>query len=229
MISDELTVRFTADDFTLNGCLKPSSLQQVFQDIAQQHSAREGFGYRDMLQENLIWIITKLRYQVLFHPEPNTDYRLVTFPKPKKGMLYFRDFYLYDAEGNLYVRAISQWCVMDYSSRRLVRYPRDFQGEFTQDSAIPEGFLRFTPDELTPAGEYHITEKDLDGNNHTNNCRYGDMVLQVLPDHIGNELSITFSKETRLGDTIELFTSPSDAGLIVCGKKDGELIFSALT
>ena len=229
MISDELTVRFTADDFTENGCLKPSSLQQVFQDIAQQHSAREGLGYEAMLEKNLIWIITKLRYMVLFHPDPDTDYRLVTYPRPKKGMLYFRDFYLYDTDGNLYLKAISQWCVMDYSSRRIVRTPFDFQGEFTTQEAIPDGFQRFVPGELTPAGEYHITEKDLDGNNHTNNCRYGDMVLQVLPDHIGNELSITFSKETRLGDTIRLFTCPHGEQTLVCGKKDDDLIFTALT
>jgi acyl-ACP thioesterase len=124
---------------------------------------------------------------------------------------------------------ISQWCIMDFVTRRIIRVPKDFVGEFYTTPILPDGFERFRPEAPVPAGTYTITEADLDGNNHTNNCRYADMIEQVLPHTSGADFSISFAKETRLGDVIELFTSPAENGrTIVGGNVDGQNVFSAL-
>lgn len=229
MISHEITVRFGPEQFTPAGVVKASALQSAFQDIATTHANLLGLGYLDLMQDNQIWVITKLKYRLLVPILPDTAYRLVTFPKPKRGILYQRDFLLLDAQGERVALAISQWCMMDYTTRKILRTAKDFQGETSEEVLFPEGFERFRPTQLTPAGRYTVTPSDLDGNNHTNNCRYADMVELVLPDQAGSEFSITFSKETRLGDEISLFTSPGENGkTIVCGTVDGQTVFSAL-
>ena len=74
-----------------------------------------------------------------------------------------------------------------------------------------------------------LPQSDLDGNNHTNNCRYADMVEQAVPNASPSDFVINFSRETRLGDVIELFTSAAPEGkTIVSGMTGGETIFSAL-
>ena len=229
MITHATAISFTADQFSSAGIIKASALQYVFQEIGGEHAGANGMGISEMVSEGLMWAVTKVRYRLYGQLQPDTDYRLVTYPRPKRGMLYQRDYQIFDMDGRHLADGISQWCIMDFVSRRILRLDKDFKGEFYTVPILPEGFARFRPNELTPAGTYTISESDLDGNNHTNNCRYADMVEVALPNGTGMDFSITFSKETRLGDTIELFTSPAaDGKVIVSGMVDGQNVFSAL-
>lgn len=229
MIQHETTISFTPDLFSSAGIIKASALQYVFQEIGGEHAGANGMGITEMDSEGLMWAVTKVKYRLYGQLQPNTDYRLVTYPRPKRGMLYQRDYQIFDKDGKHLADGISQWCIMDFVSRKIVRTAKDFVGEFYTVPILPEGFERFRPTELTPAGTYVISESDLDGNNHTNNCRYADMVEVALPMGTGNDFSITFSKETRLGDTVELFTSPAaDGKIIVSGMVAGQNVFSAL-
>jgi len=229
MITHEMTVSFTPDMFNNAGVIKASALQYVFQEIGGEHAGMAGMGITEMVSEGLMWAVTKVRYRLYGTLRPDTDYRLVTYPRPRRGMLYQRDYQIFDSDGNHLADGISQWCIMDFISRKVVRTTKDFVGEFYTVPILPEGFERFRPAELTPAGSYVITEADLDGNNHTNNCRYADMVEVALRDQSAMDFSINFSKETRLGDTVELFTSPAaDSKTIVSGMVDGQTVFSAL-
>lgn len=228
MITHERIIRFTPDAF-LDGHIRPSALQYEFQEIGGEHAGSAGMGFKEMTDEGLMWVVTKVRYRLYGPLQPDTDYRLVTFPRPRRGMLYQRDYQIFAIDGTHLCDGISQWCIMDYNTRRIVRAAKDFTGEFYSTPILPEGFVRFRAEELTPAGSYTITEADLDGNNHTNNCRYADMVEQALPNTAATDFSINFAKETRLGDVITLFTSPAENGkTIVSGSVDGQNVFSAL-
>ena len=83
--------------------------------------------------------------------------------------------------------------------------------------------------ELTPAGRYVITERDLDRNEHTNNCRYADIVAGVLDRKEAiRRFLIHYAKETRLHDEIQLFQASTEDGRIVVGKlPDGVTVFTA--
>lgn len=229
MIIHKRTISFPPESFTADGNVKASALQYELQEIGGEHAALLGLGYEAMLRDNQIWVITKLKYRLLQPIVPNADYTLVTFPKPKRGMLYQRDYQIFAADGSLAALAISQWCIMDFVSRKIVRSPKDFEGEFNPEILFPEGFDRFRPTELIPAGSYTVTEADLDGNAHTNNCRYADMIERVIPGKSPTDFSITFAKETRLGDTIRLFISHEpDGKTIVSGTVEDQTVFSAL-
>ncbi len=228
MITYEMPISFSSEHFTSGGTVKASALQLVFQEIAGIHAQELGLGFEAMMRDNQIWVLTKLKYRLLAPLQPHTPYRLVTFPKPHRGLLYQRDYKIFDEQGTLLVMGISQWCVMDYTTRKILRTGKDFTGEFNTEVLFPEGFDRFRPGDLTHAGSYTITQADLDGNAHTNNCRYADMVEQVLPGQAAADFSVTFAHETRLGDVIELFTSPFGDHTIVCGMVEGQTVFSAL-
>lgn len=229
MIKHQMTVTFTPDQFSDAGIVKASALQYVFQEIGGEHAGAHGMGIPEMVSDGLMWAVTKVKYRLYGKLLPNTPYRLDTYPRPRRGMLYQRDYQIFDMNGNHLADGISQWCIMDFATRKIVRTTKDFVGEYSTVPILPEGFDRFRPGELTPAGTYVITRSDLDGNNHTNNCRYADMVEVALPQGTGQDFSITFAKETRLGDTVELFTSPAAQGrTIVSGMVDGQNVFSAL-
>ena len=229
MIQYEMKISFTPDHFTSAGVIKASALQYVFQEIGGAHAGTAGMGIVEMVRDGMMWAVTKVKYRLYGQLHPHIEYRLVSYPRPHRGMLYQRDYQIFDPDGNHLVDGISQWCIMDFVSRKILRTGKDFVGEFNTDPILPEGFGRFRPTELTPADTYTITEADLDENNHTNNCRYADMVELLYPDAASHDFSINFAKETRLGDVIELFTSPPEEGkAIVSGMVDGQTVFSAL-
>ena len=229
MIKHERIIRFAPEAFSEGG-IRPSALQYEFQEIGGEHAGMAGMGIAEMVADGQMWVVTKIRYVLHGSLTPDTDYRLVTYPRPKRGMLYRRDYQIFTMDDDrLLCEGISQWCIMDYNTRRILRTDKDFVGEFNTTPILPEGFPRFRPDGLTPASSYTITESDLDGNNHTNNCRYADMVEQVLPNCSPADFVINFAKETRLGDVIELFTSTTEDGkTIVSGSTEGQNVFSAL-
>ena len=230
MIQYEMTISFTPEHFTSAGVIKASALQYVFQEIGGAHAGSAGMGITEMVRDGMMWAVTKIRYRLYGQLHSNTQYRLVSYPRPHRGMLYQRDYQIFTADdAQLLCEGISQWCIMDFNSRRIIRVNKDFVGEFDTNKILPDGFPRFRPDVLTPAGSYTITVSDLDGNDHTNNCRYADMVEQVLPNVSPADFTINFARETRLGDVIELFTSVTPEGkTIVSGSIDGETVFSAL-
>ena len=229
MIMHERIIRFSQDSFAENGIIKASALQFEFQEIGGEHAGQVGMGYTEMTDNGEMWAVTKVRYVLHGTLSPNTDYHLVTYPRAKRGMLYQRDYQIFTMDGTLLCEGISQWCIMDFETRRIVRVNKDFEGEFNTVPILPDGFPRFRPDVLTPAGTWTITDADQDGNQHTNNCRYADMVDSVLPGVSPKEFNITFARETRLGDVIELFVSDTaDGKKIVSGNVDGQNVFSAL-
>ena len=137
-------------------------------------------------------------------------------------LAYQRDYYLHDAAGNELVVASSQWCIINFQTRKVERSSFDYQGEFCNKIAFLEGFERIRLPELTPAGRYVITERDLDRNEHTNNCRYADIVAGVLDRKEAiRRFLIHYAKETRLHDEIQLFQASTEDGRIVVGKAAG--------
>ena len=79
-----------------------------------------------------------------------------------------------------------------------------------------------------------MTEDDLDKNQHVNNCRYADMIHQVLGQSAHREVNIHFAKETVLGDEILLYTdadetSDREGAQHVAGTlPDGTVVFKSL-
>ena len=171
-----------------------------------------------------VWVITKSRFRVLGELAPGREYELRSFPRRTGSLIYDRDFYVLSKTGERLILGTSQWCVVNFLTRHVEQTDVDFKGEYTPETAIPEGIDRIRPRDLTPVGRHIVTEADLDENDHTNNCRYADMALRCLGVEAARELTMNFASETRLHDEIELFTAP---GGIAAGKHNGSLVFAA--
>ena len=163
-------------------------------------------------------------YKIRFLPMEPGEYTLLSYPRRTGSLIYDRDFHILSPTGEETVTGTSQWCIVNAVTRHVEQTDLDFPGVYNPEPAMPEGIARIRPRDLTPAGRHTVTSADLDENNHTNNCRYADMALEVLGRESVRELTMNFAAETRLGDEIELFTGP---GGIAAGKHNGELVFSA--
>lgn len=247
LIKHEYDISLQALDFDAKGRVKASSLMHVFQEAATIHAEMLGVGFEPLMLQNYIWVLTKLRFRVNRPMAPDVTYHLVTYPRPKKGVTFFRDFFIYDrsCDGSCVdgaadtcepvVIGTSQWCIINFETRRIERTKIDFtDGTYITEEAFEGGIAKLKHDEeaLEQIGSHRVTEEDLDENQHVNNCRYADMVETVLEGH--TDFTIHFAKEARLGDTVLLYRENHAAGkgvgdeTIVAGKlPDGTTVFQA--
>lgn len=224
----EEALHFTASDFDRNGKIKASSLMHTFEDVAIKHADQLGVGWADLMKDNLIWVLNKLRFQIHLAMKADAVYQMETFPRKQKGVTFFRDYYIYDEGGHLAAVGTSQWCVINFVTRKIERNGVSFEGNYIEREAFAGGIakLKINDGALAFIGSHHVTEEDLDENEHVNNCRYADMVENVLEGH--TDFTINFVKEARLGDEIRLYQEPQQDSVLVAGKlADGTVIFQA--
>lgn len=231
MLELEQTIGFTIEDFDESGALKASALLHAFQEIASDHADALGVGYDELIKNDWIWVLSKVKYEIYDIIEPGVEYRLSTYPRPKKGAAFPRDFYLKDEDGNTAAAGTSMWCVMNFKTRRLERSGVDFEGECIDHAPFAGGIEKIKSNDQTAvkAGSHRVTEADLDVNRHVNNGRYADMAGDVLGSGGFSRLVMNFSKEAVLGDEILLYREEQESGIVVTGKlEDGTTIFQAL-
>ena len=132
-----------------------------------------------MIAQNRIWVMTKIKYVVYKRVDPGESYHLGTYPRPKKGILFYRDYYLWDKNGDVVAAATSQWCILNFKTRRPERTDIEVPGECIDHEPFDAGIekIRWMPEEGDdPQMLYHVTEDDLDKNQHVNNARYAVMI-----------------------------------------------------
>lgn len=229
MLGLKRNIVLSESDFDDSGNIKASSLMQHFQDIAQLHATSVNLGFEDLMKDCRIWVMTKLKFKVYRKMPAGSQYEFSTYPRGKKSVTWFRDYYVYDREGNLFAAAISNWCIINFNTRRIERANVDFNGEFIDHPAIEGGIEKIRiPEDIEYVGTHHVTEEDLDENAHVNNCRYADMIGEITGRNDYNEFIIHFAKESRKGDSIELYKTESEGYVYAEGKlEDGTVIFQA--
>jgi acyl-ACP thioesterase len=133
---------------------------------------RGGLGFDEMLKKNLAWVITKMRFEVYQSFAPSEVVTVETAPHPKGSVDYTRDYYIYKEDGSLAVKGSSQWVLIDFTARKIVRPCVDFVGEFTDKRAFEGRLPKVIAVDSIYLGSHTVNRIDLDHNGHTNNIRY---------------------------------------------------------
>lgn len=229
MLEYRLDVNITENDFNEDGSVKLSSLFFFFQEAATQHADIIGIGMDALLDKNIIWVLTKMKVRILKDVTAGDGYYVMTYPREVKSRFCPRDYYLYNGEGQLMVVGSAMWSLVDWTTRKVMRATEiDFGGTFREDEAFPEGFEKIRIREPEHVMDYTVVPSDIDANEHTNNCRYADMVSMAAGAQPVKELVIQYSKETREGDVISLLAENEEDGLLIKGElADGQAVFSA--
>ena len=94
-----------------------------------------GMGFEEMKQNNIAWVVTKIKFDCFVKLYPGMTITAETYPHPKGIVDYTRDFYLYDENGTLAAKGTSQWVHIDFKERKIVKPSVDFDGQFTDKYA----------------------------------------------------------------------------------------------
>ena len=211
----DTTVKSYETDF--QGLWKPASFVMAMIEAATQHAAALGFGFPDLLENNIVWVLSRFIVRFSGFPTVGEQVFIKTWPKGIQQRLFFlRDFELKNAAGHPLAVASFAWLLMDPKARRLL-YPQAIQQAFGLDvpdngglSALDEVLDRIKlpdglPERLTPAASYSAV--DMLG--HANAARYVEWVSDCFTqeEHRGRQpawLQVNYTNETRPGERLSI-------------------------
>lgn len=186
-------------------------------EVATLHANSWGVGYARLIQDNQVWVLSRVAIEVTAMPRINEDYTLTTWIEDYNRHFSQRNMRLDDAQGNPlgYVRTI--WMVIDMNTRASVDISQlGYIRENISDLPCPiEPQSRLRPIEQGHAVEYTFGYMDCDFNRHVNTVRYLSLLMNLFDmdcyDHYFiRRMEVSFIKETRYGETAQFVIDDSD-------------------
>ena len=233
----EMEVCCKATECGIGDKLYCSSLIGDLQEAAERSSNTIGYG-TDFLKENQIcWIILKMRLHFTELPSWHETFRIRTWANVIEKIYYGRDFEIYNSDNRLIGQAASTWILADWNTHRPVIAQKrpELPPQAIQDPKLVFGELCpriIFPSRNDIAGD---TEKpviikyadynELDRNRHVNNSRYTawayDALFKIGYDvSLIEDLVINYNSEVKAGEKVELFVSDNGDKVSVFGYKN---------
>lgn len=190
--------------------IKLSQLLFYAQDAAIGHCAGLGMDWNTMAERGMFWAVTRTKMQIERLPEQGETITVETWPMPATRVAYPRATEMRDEDGNLLVRTISLWVLMDLNKRTMI-----LPGKSGVDvGGLTRGGELSLPGGLTPGTAENTALRtvcftDVDVNGHLNNARYMDWVDDLTDSgfhrsHRPRELTVCYLSEAREGQTLDL-------------------------
>jgi len=209
-----------AKDIDFNGELKFYCICGYFFELAARHANHLHFGYKDLRQENVYWVLSRLHVKILSYPRFEQKIHIQTWHKGVGRLFGLRDFRMVDEKGQEEALATSAWLMLDKQTGRPIRPERftELQNSKTDYHAISE-----IPEKLEPLSTYlkvKIIEPgytELDLNFHVNAGRYIAWIQDLYPPEFYrkfriSEFQINYLNETRFGSKVQVMSSEEYSG-----------------
>jgi medium-chain acyl-[acyl-carrier-protein] hydrolase len=185
----------------------------ILGDAAGRDAGRRGWGYDDLAIRNQAWVL--IRAKMLIHKQPvwGDTIFLRTWPKLMEGVVAYRDFQILDGDRNVLIAGTTAWTLMDLLSRKPIRLiGKEYDtGDLANYHSINSKPLRISwPSNLQLKKELTAEFGHLDMNNHVNNSRYIEWVLNAFPADTLitrqiSEVEVNFLSEVVLLDEVQIF------------------------
>ena len=196
----------------LLGRLMPEGILNYFQENAEQHALKLGFGYKDMTERKLFWVLNSIEFEMTQYPTFKDQIEVKTWSRGAERFYGLRDYQIINSEGNIICRAASSWLLVDSIKKRPVK-PAQFiaDKDIVSENSLEVDFSR--PDIPDNNPDLKIIRKsaypDFDINGHVNNAKYLRWVSSMIDIEYWNKMmlkraKINFIHETKPGDVLEI-------------------------
>lgn len=188
-------------------------LLNILQDTAADHAENLGFGYDNSKEMGFFWVLVRLSLRMDTWPDWNDQVIVKTWTRPVYGVTGVREFEI--EVNNKKIGACSTlWMILDCNTRRpklikksddLFKPRTDYSLDFTAEKLQ-------IPDNMEQRKSFEVRISDLDMNQHVNNVKYAQWMLDSVPfDYhqrfIIKSYEINFMNESFLNDEIVVHSS----------------------
>lgn len=191
-------------------------LMNVLIEISGEQTTE--IGAQPVEELGLHWIIIQYELNITRMPKTTEEITVRTFAKEYNRIFSYREFEVYDEEGNLLLDVLTVFALMD-NNRKLSRIPKEIAEGYgsTENRRIRRMPKPELPENIEEANrsDYDVRYFDIDSNFHANNSMYYIWMLDALGDeflatHNSVAGNIVFEKEVYIGETVESYTDFSE-------------------
>lgn len=187
------------------------ALLNLLQDIAHFHANLLGFGYEDMVAKKTFWVLTRQKLTMNQWPDWDQKIRIKTWIRKGSAAFTNRDFAIY-LNGDRIGESTTTWMTLDADTRRpkLIDYSEILSSLNTEKSiSVQTDRMSAIEHDLQTLAEFKVRNSDIDQNDHVNNTKYAQWVLDAIPFELHQQFellsySINFLAETKLNDLIKI-------------------------
>lgn len=222
------------------GLLTNKGFLNLFEEVACIHSDIAGFGINQMKDTNLSWILLHWKVKVFKRVKYNSTVTVKTWSRNASKCLTYRDFEMYDENGNLICIATTKWTLVTVSTGAITKitpeiincyHPEDDHNVFGQlDIEKLKEPEVLSHSDIKPSYTFTVLRRDIDVNKHMHNSFYLDYAIEALPQEIyesleSNQFEIMYKNGAKLGDTVNCYYAKQEGGHYVVMKnaKGGKL------
>jgi medium-chain acyl-[acyl-carrier-protein] hydrolase len=191
-----------------------TSLIDFLGDIATDHSEKLGLGMDYLRESNVAWVLYKWDIDMYEYPIYGDKITIKTIPYAFKRFYGYRRFEVFNEVGELIGKAESQWIVINTEKKRPLRVPEHIGATYGVQGEGDEPFAFSDinkPSSISSEKEFKVRYTDIDTNMHVNNAKYVAWAIEGVPlEVVLNKalrcIRVTYSKETKYGDTVKVLT-----------------------
>ena len=214
------------------------AILSYLEDVGGKHSDLAGYGILDIPKTHLSWVLLEWKLKVIRRPNYTEKVKVLTWSKDAVKFYTFRDFEVYDENGELIILASSKWVLLDVTKGKIVRIEPEiiskYEPELNRKAFEDEEFEKIKePENEQFETEYTARRADIDINQHIHNLNYIEIANEVLPEdvyrnqHLDN-VRITYKKEIKFGETVKCKYAFEDGKHIVSIKSLDDKILHAI-
>jgi len=198
---------------------KLGTLCQLMQESAWNHAEHLELGFSHLNRKNFIWVLSRQLVKMYSFPKWGDMIQVHTWPTAKDKLFCYRDFRISDSADSVIGEATTTWFVIDLASRKPQRTDSYFHLDLPEDveRVFPGKLHKLHPVSSTANTRLvQATYGDLDRNEHVNNVRYMDWILNGLPldylkTHELKEMEVNYLSEAAYDDEILVSSEKKEA------------------
>lgn len=186
-------------------------LLNLLQETAWMHAEAIGFGMHAMEQQGLYWVLTRQTVQMKKWPSFKQSISIETWLRPPEGAFVTREFLIKDSQDQILGSCATSWLALDRQTGKIL----PSQNLRPWEHICLDRATGLTTEKIPVAGDYEklarfrVRNSDLDINQHVNNCKYAQWILDSIPYDLHktlklNSYSVNFLAETYLEDKVEI-------------------------
>lgn len=187
-----------------------------FEATAGEHSENIGFHYTDMRNKNETWILNRIALDINCLPNKYDNITIYTWQSKQSAVGFYREFLVLNENNETIIAARSFWSIMDLNSRAIIpskQIIKSKENPFILPIKTTNTKLKSIK-KILPEGDNKISYKqligysDLDANNHVNNTRYINMVINAVDFlNLGLDIEsfeVNYTSELVKGDLVSV-------------------------
>ncbi len=188
-----------------------TTMLMLLEETAADHCYSIGYGLYDLIAQNVGWVLLSGVMQMDRYPKYKEKITIKTWLSSYSMIKGFRENIIYDEQGLVIGRSRGLWVFFDIQKRRPIRIFDAIKQAWSSDSTLSiehsiSGKIEVL-DIATFSKNFKVNRFDTDMNEHVNNIRYLQWLMESLPKEIVDHYYLVkiegrFITEALFDDTI---------------------------